>query len=421
VSTLVDRAVPARLGSDARRFLGATWLVQVSDGLALVAGPLAVASLTASPFLVALAVALHRLPVLLGGPYAAFLADLVNRRLLLVAADGARCAVLVLLALLLALGVAPVGLVLAAMLLLGALETVADSARGPVLSMLAGDAATHDALGARVDGGFVVGTQLLGPILGGLLFGLGSGAPFVVQALVLGVAVAVLGRIHLAGPARGPAPAAAARPVRSGLRRIAVDPALSGLVLSGVAAQAAWAASWCLLVVYTARHLGLGPAAFGLLVAAGAIGGIVGILTRPVVDRVVRLTNGLRTPHVVLGGLALEAAGHVTLALVHQPWIAAAVIGAMGTVGFVAGDVARDLRRARTAGDGTTDVVSAAVATLGLAATVAGCLAGGLAATLGGVPAAYLGGAVLLAVALAVLGRRVASAATLPASGDAAL
>lgn len=421
MSTLVDRVVPARLGSDARRFLGATWLAQVGDGLALVAGPLAVASITASPFLVALAVALHRLPVLLGGPYAAFLADLVNRRLLVVAADSSRCLVIGLLAALLALGALPVGVVLAAMLVQGVLETVADSARGPVPAMLAGDDAAYDALGARVDGGFVAGTQLLGPTVGALLFGLGPGLPFLVHALVLASAVALFARIRLAGPARGPAPTAMPRPVRSGLRRIAIDPALSGLVLSGLAAQAAWAASWSLLVLYASRQLGLGPTGFGLLVAAGAVGGLAGVLLRPVVDRIVAGVGGLRPVHVLLGGLGLEAAGHAALAVVQEPWVAGAVVAGMGIVGFIAGDLARDLRRARTATDDTTAGVAAAVATLGLAATVAGCLAGGVVATLGGLPAAYLGGALLLAVVLAALGRRVASVATLPPSGDAAL
>lgn len=407
VSTLVDRVVPARLGPDPRRLVGATWLVQLADGIALVAGPLAVASLTASPFLVALAVALHRLPVLLAGPYAAFLADLVNRRLLVVTADSIRCVVLLVLAVLLALGAAPVALVLTVMLLLGALETVADSARGPVPAMLAPDPADHDALGARLDGGFVLATQLAGPVGGAFLFTLGPATPFAVQALLLAGGVAVFGAIRLAGPVRGPAPASVRRPVRAGLRRIAVDPSLSGLVLAGLAAQAAWAAGWALLVVYASRQLDLGPVGVGLLVAAGAAGGLVGVLARPLLDRVLDRLPVVRTTHVVLGGLALEAAGHLVVGLAHQPWIAGVTIGLLGTVGFLAGDLTRDLRRERTAADGTSDVVAAAVATLGLAATVAGYLAGGVLASIGGVAAAYAGGATLLALALAVLGRRI--------------
>ena len=407
MSTLVDRVVPTRFGVDVSRLVAATWLVQLTDGLALVAGPLAVASLTHAPFLVALAVALHRVPVLLLGPYAAFLADLVNRRLLVVAADAARAGVLLVLATLLALGAAPVALLLVATLALGLLETVADSARAPVLPMLVDDPTARDAVGARLDAGFVAGTQLAGPVVGALLFALEPAAPFLTQAVLLGVAVLVFSRLPLRGPSRGPAPASVRRPVRAGLRRIAVDPALSGLLLVGLAAQAAWAAGWSLLVLYAARQLGLGEVGFGVLVVAGAAGGMTGVALRPLLDRVARRTPALTPARLLLGGLALEALGHLALGRLHTPWLAATTLALLGAVGFVSGDLARGQRRARTTADGTADVVAAAAATLGLAATVGGSLLGGVLAEVGGIAAAYTGGAALLGLALILLFRRV--------------
>lgn len=409
MSTLLDRVVPTRLGPDARRLVVATWLGQLTDGLALVAAPLAVASLTQAPFLVALAVALHRLPVLLLSPYAAFLADLVNRRLLVAAADTARAGVLLGLAALLALGAAPLGLLLLAMLVLGALETMADSARGPLLPMVVSDPEERELVGGRLDAGFVIGTQLAGPVLGALLFVPAAATPFLVQAVLLGGVVAILARLGVPGPSRGPRPVGVRHPVRSGLRRIAVDPGLSGLVLVGLAAQAAWAAGWSLLVVYAARQLGLHEAGFGLLVVAGAAGGMVGVAVRPLVDRIGCTLSKATPSRILLAGLTLEAAGHLALSRMHTPWLAAATLAALGAVGFVAGDVARSLRRERTAADGTADVVAAATATLGLAATVAGCLLGGVLAEVGGIAAAYTGGGVLLATALILLGRRCAA------------
>ncbi|MDO7869173.1 MFS transporter [Nocardioides jiangxiensis] len=407
MSTLVDRLVPARLGPDVRRLVGATWLGQLADGMAMVAGPLAVASLTASPFLVAVAVALHRLPVLLAGPYAAFLADLVNRRLLVVGADLVRAAVLALVALLLALGAASLSVLLVVMVVLGGAETLADAARGPVLPMLVDQAHEQDTVGARLDGGFVAGTQLVGPALGAALFAVGRPAPFLVQTLLVAAAAAAFARIRLAGPSRGPAPVGERRPVRTGLRRIAVDPALSGLVLSGLAAQAAWAGGWALLVVYAKVQLGLGPTGFGLLVATAAVGGMVGVAVRPLVGWLTHRVRAVTPGRIVLAGLGLEASGQLTLARLHDRWGAAATVAALAAVGFVAGDVARELRRARTAGEGAADAVAAATATLGLAAAVAGCLAGGLLAALGGIAAAYVGGAAVLGLALILLFRRV--------------
>lgn len=398
--------MPSRLGPDARRFIGASWLVQLTDGIALVAGPLAVASLTGSPFLVAFAVALHRLPVLLLRPYAALLADLVNRRLLVVAADGLRGAIVIALAGLLALGLAPAALVLLALLALGVLETAADSAREPVLRMLVPDPDAHEIAGARLDAGFVLGTQLVGPAVGALLFTLGAAVPFLVEGLLLAGGAVVLSRVALAGPARGPAPAAERHPVRAGLRRIMVDPPLSGLVLTGLAAQVAWAAGWSLLVVYAGRQLGLGPVGFGVLMVVGAAGGLAGVLLQPVGAW---LAGRTRTAYVILGGLALEAVGHAVLGHTTVPLVAGGVVAMLGTIGFVTGDLARAVRRERTSADGSGDAVTAAWTTLSLAATVIGCVLGGVLASVGGISAAYWGGAVVLFVALAVLGRRVAA------------
>lgn len=414
--SLVDRAIPAQLGPDARRFLGATWLVQATDGIALVAGPLAVASLTGAPLLVALVVALHRLPVLLLGPAAALLADLVNRRTVLVLADAARVVLLLLLALLLALGAAPVALVLLTMTALGALETVTDSVRGPVLEMIVPAPDSRSAALDRVDAGFVVGTQLAGPALGALAFTLGRAVPFALEAALLAGAVALLSGLRLAGPARGASPSGVRRPLRAGLRRIVVDPTLSALVLCGMAAQASWAAGWSLLVVLADKQLDLGPLGFGLLVVAGAAGGMVGVLLRPAMDRLGGQFGGrIRPMHLVLAGFALEACGHAGLALTTGPLLAGAVVAALGLVGFLAGSLARDQRLALAAADGTADELNAAVAKLGLAATIAGCLVGGVAASAGGIAAAYWSGAALLGISVLLLGRRMLAVPSRPA------
>ncbi len=177
--------------------------------------------------------------------------------------------------------------------------------------------------------------------------------------------------------------------------------------MSGLAAQAAWAAGWSLLVVYATAHLGLGPLGFGLLVVAGAAGGMLGVLARPALDALLSPTARVRPIHLVVACFGLEACGHAALALTHAPTTAGATVAALGLVGFVAGSLARDERLALTAADGSAAEVSAAVTKLGLAATVVGCLAGGVVAGIGGVDAAYWSGAVLLGLTVAALGRRM--------------
>ena len=90
---VAELVAPARMGRSFRWLLGSSWVSNLGDGIALAAGPLLVASLTSSAFLVAMAAMLQRLPWLIFGLYAGAVADRVDRRRLVIAADGARVVV----------------------------------------------------------------------------------------------------------------------------------------------------------------------------------------------------------------------------------------------------------------------------------------------------------------------------------------
>ena len=64
--------------------LASFWVTNIGDGIALVAGPLLVASQTRDPLLVAMATLLQRLPWLLFGLYAGVIADRLDRRRIIV-------------------------------------------------------------------------------------------------------------------------------------------------------------------------------------------------------------------------------------------------------------------------------------------------------------------------------------------------
>jgi MFS family permease len=406
VSTLADRVVPARLGDGARRLLPALWLTHLVDGIALAAGPLAVASVTQAPLPIALAVALQRLPFLLLGPYAAALADLAHRRTLVVGGNVLRAGVLLVVTLALGTGHVTVGGLLTSLLVLGVLETAVDAATAPIGAMVVPDPDDLATFTDRVDAGFVIGTQLLGPALGAFLFTLGSGTPFGAQAACLLLAAWVLSGLVLAGPARAAGrrrrSARPRRPIRSGLRRIAIDPELSALALAGMASQAAWAASWSLLVLYAVDQLGLGPVGFGLLMTAGAAGGLAGVLLEERITRVIRPRDLLR------GGLFVEVVGYSALARITVAWAAFVVVALLGMVAVVWTAQLRAERRARVA-PVARETIAAAVVALALGSIVAGCVLGGLLAALGGVAAAYWGAAVVSLAALGMLWRRLAA------------
>ena len=95
---VVEAVLPARMGPAFRWLIGATWLSNLGDGIAVAAGPLLIAAQTKDPLLVASGALLQRLPWLLFGLYAGVLADRVDRRAIVVTANALRVLVLAVLA-----------------------------------------------------------------------------------------------------------------------------------------------------------------------------------------------------------------------------------------------------------------------------------------------------------------------------------
>jgi len=185
VNRLLEAVLPARMGTPFRWLVGSSWVGNLGDGIGLAAGPLLVASQTQDPVLVALAGLLQRLPWLLFGLYAGVLADRVDRRLLVIAVDLLRAAVLVVLTAALVTGVVNVPVVLVAMFLLGTAEVFVDTTSATLLPMVV-DRRDLGIGNARLMTAGITMNQLVGPAVGAVLFTAGLAWPFVVQAVCLG-------------------------------------------------------------------------------------------------------------------------------------------------------------------------------------------------------------------------------------------
>ena len=90
---LIEGLIPARLGSGFRWLLASSWATNLGDGIVVAAGPLLVASLTRDPLLISLAALLTWAPPLLFALYAGVLSDRLDRRRIVMAADGLRVVV----------------------------------------------------------------------------------------------------------------------------------------------------------------------------------------------------------------------------------------------------------------------------------------------------------------------------------------
>jgi len=339
VSRIVEAVAPARLGSGFRWLLASAWTSGLGDGFAFSAGPLLVASQTHDPRLVALALLLQQLPYLLFGLFAGALSDRVNRRTIVVAVDSARAVILTLLSVSILTSEVNVAVVLAAMFLLGTTEVFGSNASATLLPMLVGrnDLAIAN---SRVMGGFVTGTQLIGPAVGAVLFAAGMSVPFIAQAVLVGCAATLATRIALPPADRAPtASSHVTRDIAEGVRWVVRHPAVRTLVLTILIFNITFGAAWSVLVLYAKQRLGLQSVGFGLLTSTSAVGGIVGTLSYGWITRRISLGNIMRV------GLIIETLTHLALALTTSPAIAMAVFFVFGAHAFIWGTTSITVRQ----------------------------------------------------------------------------
>jgi MFS family permease len=318
--------------------LGASWTSNVGDGIALAAGPLLVASQTADPVLVAAASMLQMLPWLCFGLYAGVLADRVDRRRLVMAANLVRVAVLAMLAATIMLDAVDVGVVLVAMFLLGTAETFVDTTTATLLPMLVAPADLG--LGnARLQFGSHTINRLIAPPVGAGLFAAGMALPFVAQAVTVALAVVLVARIGATPPARPSAGGSVRREIADGLRWVWSHAAIRTLVLTILAFNITFGAVIGIRVLYVVERLGLGEVGFGLFMAFEAAGGIVGTLVYT------RLERRLRRSGIMRVGLVIETLTHLVLAITTFPAVAFATMFVFGIHEAAWGTTASTIRQ----------------------------------------------------------------------------
>lgn len=339
---IVERIAPERMGTSFRWLLGSSWVSNVGDGIALAAGPLLVASQTRDPFLVALAVVLQRLPWLLLGLYAGAVADRVDRKRLVVAANLARAFVVAVLCLAIVTEHVSVPVVLVAMLLLGIAEVFADTSSQTLLPMVVdpNDLGTGN---ARLQSSFLLANQILGPPLGAFLFAAGMVWPFAAQVVLIAASVVLIARIATPrGAVRDVAGTHVLRDIKEGVAWLWRNDAVRTLALVIVSFNITWGAAWSVLVLYALDHLGMDEVGYGMLTAAAAIGGLLSTAAYDRIQRRFDLATVMRTC------LLLEVLTHLGLALAPSGWVALMIMVVFGAYAFVWAAVSTTVRQRAT-------------------------------------------------------------------------
>lgn len=323
------------------RFIAASGLTNLADGIATLAWAWVASLITRDPLWIAAVPVALRLPWFLCAIPAGIVADRVDRRRLILAADVARTAAFLGagLALWLALPLPepaarglgqPVlftALMLAA-LLVGVAEVFRDNAAQTMLPALVAKPDLERANG-RLWSVELVGNALLGPAVAAVLVGWWLPLPFLLNGGALALAVVLVAglRGNFASGRSGPGNWRAE--VREGFAYLTGDRLLVVLAwLTGF-----WNLTFQMvmiaLILFVQERLGLSALHYGLILAAGAVGGILGGLSG---GRIVARFGPARTAQ---WAMAVSPAAYLAIAFAPGPWTLALVLAVFEFAGLV--------------------------------------------------------------------------------------
>ncbi|MFE7635898.1 MFS transporter [Kitasatospora sp. NPDC057518] len=343
-----DTAV--RPSSGYHRVLGAAASSAVGDGMRFAALPLLSTAVLDDAFQVSAVTAATTVPWLLFALPAGAYADRFERRLLMVLADLLRAAVLALTVLLLAADRLTFWPLLTSAFLLGVGEVLFDCASFALLPSVVPKDRLESANG-RLFAVQTVGRDLLGQVVGGVLFTVGRAVPLVIDAVSFLASALLLRGVRGPVPESGPESGPAAEPgpgtgkprlladIREGVAFVLRDPLLRALTVSAGVINAVYLGQIAVFVILVREVLELPDAAYGALLAAGAVGGVIGGAVAG------RLSKAVGRVPALVGNLALMGAAGLAVAATDRVPVVAVAYGVTGFALMVWNVVAVSLRQ----------------------------------------------------------------------------
>ncbi|MGP1255844.1 MAG: MFS transporter [Kiloniellales bacterium] len=286
-----------------------TWMHDVGAGWLMT-------ELSPSPFVVAAVQAATTLPIFLFALLAGAVADIVDRRKLLIGVNAAMGVTAGALALLVSLDLmTPLGLIVFTFLLGTGAAFMAPAWQAIVPSLVPrselGPAIALNSMGINV-------SRAIGPALAGfLIVALGLAAPFALNALsFLGIIAALLWWRPPPRPARDLPPEHVVSAVRAGLRYAWNSAPLKATLVRAAGFFVFASAYWAMLPLITRQVLDGGPTLYGLLLACVGGGAVAGALVLP------RIKRKLGADRTVAAGSFGTALVLLLFALVPNPLVA---------------------------------------------------------------------------------------------------
>jgi len=387
-----------RLGPQFWRMYAATASSDLADGVGRTALPLAAAFYSRNPVVVSGLITFAFLPWLLLALPSGALVDRTDRRKAMAVANLVRAVAIGTLALMVVLDVGSVAALYVVAFVLGAAETVYDSAVRALLPQVV-NRSQLDRANSLVTVEESLGQTFLGAPLGSALFAVAAALPFLLNGVGFLLAVGLILSMRGSYRPRRERRVSVRADMAEGVRWLRRHAFLRGLTFISAGCAFAQTMGTGVLVLYVLEVLHLPAANFGFILVAGGVGGIVGALATPPLAR--RFGRAI----LLTTGAALSAIGTAALSLTDNGFVAAALFALVSAAVMVWNVLTMSLRQALIPEE-LFGRVQGAYRTLVWGLIPLGSLTGGLLASALGLSAVFAiagGLLLLLAVALGVL------------------
>jgi len=293
-----------------------TWMHDVGAGWLMT-------SLSPSPLLVALVQAATTLPMFLLALPAGALADIVDRRRMLMAAQLLGLLAAALLAILTLLDLVTPEVLLAGTFLLGIAAALSAPVFQAIVPELVDKQALPDAIALNSLGVNI--SRAIGPALGGVIVALaGTAAVFALNALSVVAVLAVLWTWKRSGAVHTLPPEHFLGALKAGYRYTRHSPAMRLVLLRAVGFFLFASALWAMLPLIARHGLGLDAAGYGGLLGCMGAGAVLGAIVLK------RLRQRVSANTISIGATLFFALSTVALALATNAWLAGAVMVSAG-------------------------------------------------------------------------------------------
>jgi len=233
------------------------------------------------------------------------------------------------------------------------------------------------------------GRSLAGPPLGAAIFAIGRSLPFLADALSFLLSALFVSRLpETSRNTTSSSPILAS--IRDGVSFLSRSSELRALTLGVAGYNLGWNIASATFVLFAQDVLHVGNVGYGVLLAAGAAGGVLSARLVP------RLAKAVAARLVFAIGLSVQAVSWLLVLLGGSPWLAG--VGLVG-LGFASNalSVIGGATRQRLTPDDKLGRVVAAARVLGIGSAAIGAFVGGLIAHTWGLNAPFLVAAVLVA------------------------